>query len=455
MGPRRSEDSWLEDFSILLRPDAIRSMRRKPEFDVFTGSKVSAGLWIAAVAALAGAVGGMLAGPELLTRVWPTFVGLLVVGPALWVAIDRSTRAVFGAQIAYLTGWSIFFGSLVAALSIWSAQLSSAGWAYGVAAGVGFFLLGITGAGIDPPNAGKNESWFLTSSVACPIANCAAVWVYRNCFSEPHALLHSAGVGVIAATPFMAATMALYLKAWNVQEGLDRLAALYLHNDRFLDTAIRLLDVGLRNSPGDAGMYDRRALASALSDKPDIAESDWARHRELAPEGVQWLVSQGWLHLRRERPSEAETAFEEATKRSKKERWAIAGLGLARLRLGDAGGAVEAFERLQGKTIVNGSPTDGHDALSLTCLAEAQLALGEPELAIATATNAIEEFNSVHGRTWLARADAHVRLGDIDAAAKDYKSALRADDEIGVEDRALAGLEVINRSITQEKPRGR
>jgi hypothetical protein len=104
MGPRRSEDSWLEDFSILLRPDAIRSMRRKPEFDVFTGSKVSAGLWIAAVAALAGAVGGMLAGPELLTRVWPTFVGLLVVGPALWVATDRSTRAVFGAQIAYRDG---------------------------------------------------------------------------------------------------------------------------------------------------------------------------------------------------------------------------------------------------------------------------------------------------------------------------------------------------------------
>jgi tetratricopeptide (TPR) repeat protein len=121
------------------------------------------------------------------------------------------------------------------------------------------------------------------------------------------------------------------------------------------------------------------------------------------------------------------------------------------LRLGDAGGAVEAFERLQGKTLVNGSPTDGHDALSLTCLAEAQLALGEPELAIATATNAIEEFNSVHGRTWLARADAHVRLGDIDAAAKDYNSALRADDEIGVEERALAGLEVINRSISQEE----
>lgn len=451
MGRLRSEDSWLEDFSILLRPDVIRSMRRKPDFDVFTGSKVLAGLWIAAVAALAGAVGGMLVGPELLTRVWPTFVGLLVVGPALWVAIDRSTRAMFEAPIAYLTGWSIFFGSLVAALSIWSAQLSSAGWAYGVAAGVGFFLLGSTGAGIDPPNAGTNQSWFLTSAVACPIANCAAVWVYRNCFSEPHTLLHSAGVGVIAATPFMAITMALYLKVWNVQEGLDRLAAMYLHNDRFLDAAIRLLNKGLRNSPDDAGMYDRRALASALSDKPDVAESDWARHRELAPESVQWLISQGWLHLRRERPSEAATAFEEATKRSKKERSAIAGLGLARLRLGDAGGAVEAFERLQGKTLVNGSQSNCHDALSLTCLAEAQLALGETEAAIATATSAIEEFNSAHGRTWLARADARVRLGEIDAAARDYNTALRADDEIGVEDRALAGLEAINCPVNQEE----
>jgi Tfp pilus assembly protein PilF len=451
MGRSNREDSWLEDFSIVLRPDAIRSMRRKPEFDVFTGSKFLAGLWIAVVAALAGAVGGMLAGPELLTRVWPTFVGLLVAGPAIWVTIDRSTRAILGASIAHLTGWSIFFGSLVAALSIWSAQLGSAAWAYGVAAGGGFFLLGITGAGIDPPNAGTNESWFLTSAVACPAASCAAVWVYRNWFSEPHTLLHSAGVGIIAATPFMAVTMALYLKVWNVRDGLNRLAALYLHNDRFLEAAIRLLDKGLRNSPDDAGLYDRRALASALTDNWDVAEADWARHRQLAPRSVRPLISQGWAHLRRERPGEAATAFEEAVEQSKKERWAIAGLGLARLRLGDAGQAVEAFKRLQGKTLVDGSPTDGHDALTLTYLAEAQLALGDNELAIATASDAIEEFDSFHGRTWLARADAHVRLGDIDAAAKDYNSALLADDEIGVEERAIAGLEAINRTVREDE----
>ena len=82
MGSSRDEDSWLEDFSIILRPDAIRSMRRRPEFEVFTGSKLLAGLWLTVVAALAGALGGLLAGPELLTRVWPTFLGVLIVGPA-------------------------------------------------------------------------------------------------------------------------------------------------------------------------------------------------------------------------------------------------------------------------------------------------------------------------------------------------------------------------------------
>ena len=435
-------DSWLEDFSIVLRPDAIGSMRRNPEFDFFTGSKLLAGLWISAVAALAGAVGGMLAGPELFSRVWPTFVGLLVVGPVLWVAIDRSTRAMFGASIAYLTGWTVFFGSLVAALSIWSAQLSSAAWAYGLAGGLGFFLLGITGAGIDPPETDANESWFLTSAVTCPAANCAAVWVYRNWFGEPHTLLHSATVGIIAATPFMAVTMALYLKVWDVRGGLDRLATLYLHNDRFLEPAIRLLEKGLRNSPDDARLYDRRALAAALADKPDVAEADWARLGKLNPKSVRPLISQGWLHLRRERPSEAAIAFEKAVEGSKKERWAIAGLGLARLRLGDARGAVEAFERLAA----------GHDALSLTCLAEAQLALGETELAIATATNAIEEYDSFHGRTWLARADGHARLGKIDAAAKDYNSALRADEEVGVEERALAGLDAIGRPVREDEP---
>ena len=450
MGRSRDEDSWLEDFSIVLRPDAIRSLRRKPGFEVFTGSKIAAGLWIAAVAALAGAVGGVLAGPELLKRVWPTFVGLMVVGPILWVVIDRSTRAIFGAPIAFLAGWSIFFGSLVAALSIWSAQLSTAAWAYGLAGGLGFLLLGITGAGVDPPNARTDESWFLTSAISCPIANCAAVWVYRNGFDQPHTLLHSASVGVIAATPFLTITMALYLKVWNVQAGADRLAALYLHNERFLDAAIKILDRALKRLPNDAELYDRRALAWGLAGNMAAAESDWARHRELAPKSIRPLVSQGWLGLRGGRPLEAAVAFEKAARQRKNDRWAIAGLGLARLRQGDARGAAEAFEQLQGRTQAGGSYVSGHDALSLTWLAEAQLAMGQAEQAVATATNAIEEFDSFHGRTWLVRADAHVRLGNIEAAAKDYNSALRANDEIGIEERALAGLEAIDRQVTDD-----
>ena len=448
---RATADRWLDDFSIVLRPDAIRRMRRNPEFEVFAGSKVLAGLWLAAVAALTGAFAGMLAGPEFLTRVWPTFVGLLVAGPAIWLAIHRSTRAIFGAPIAYLAGWTTFFASLDAALSIWSAQLASAAWAYGLAGGLGFFLLGITGGQIDPPNAKPADSWFLTSAVMCPIANCAAVWAYRNWFGEPHPLLHSASVGVIAATPFMAVTMALYLKVWNVREGFDRLATLYLHHDRFLQAGINLLDKAVKNSPDDAGLYDRRAFARALAGDFDAAEADWARHRELAPQSVRPLVSQGWLQLRRDRPSEALTAFAEAVTQKKNERWAIAGLGLARLRMEDPAGAVDAFERLQGNTVIYGDTVNGHDALTLTWLAEAQLAAGHPELAIQAATDAIEEFDSIHGRTWLARADAHVRLGEINAAAKDFKSALRADQQVGVYERAMAGLEAIKRPVSEDE----
>src|SRR5262245_11074398 len=84
MGRSSDEDRWLEDFSIVLRPDVIRSTLRKPGFEVFAGSKLLAGLWLMAIAAAAGALAGMCAGPESLSRVWPTFVGLLVVGPAMW-----------------------------------------------------------------------------------------------------------------------------------------------------------------------------------------------------------------------------------------------------------------------------------------------------------------------------------------------------------------------------------
>jgi hypothetical protein len=73
-------------------------------------------------------------------------------------------------------------------------------------------------------------------------------------------------------------------------------------------------------------------------------------------------------------------------------------------------------------------------------------------MALSTATDAIEEADSTLGRSWLVRAEANRALGDIDPAAADYNKALWAADEEGIEERALAGLQAIDRAVSQDEP---
>jgi hypothetical protein len=48
------------------------------------------------------------------------------------------------------------------------------------------------------------------------------------------------------------------------------------------------------------------------------------------------------------------------------------------------------------------------------------------------------------------RAEARRLLGDIDGAARDYIKALSVSDEPGIEQRALDGLEAIDRPIDED-----
>jgi Tfp pilus assembly protein PilF len=93
-----------------------------------------------------------------------------------------------------------------------------------------------------------------------------------------------------------------------------------------------------------------------------------------------------------------------------------------------------------------------HGALSLTYLAEAWLASGDAANAISAATEAIDEVDSTHGRSWLVRAEAYRLQGRIEAAAEDYNRAIWTADEPGIEDRAVAGLAAIDRPISEDEP---
>ena len=50
------------------------------------------------------------------------------------------------------------------------------------------------------------------------------------------------------------------------------------------------------------------------------------------------------------------------------------------------------------------------------------------------------------------RAEAKRALGDIDGAERDYNKAWHTDDEEGIQERALAGLDSIDRPINEDGP---
>jgi hypothetical protein len=428
----RERHNWLDNFAFVIEADEIRRLRRNPEYDAFTGSKWLALPWLIAVAAVAGALGGLSVSGAVWSVWWqvilPPLALLLFYGSAYALTLRVSGRAIGG-----LVGWCTFFSVLIGIFTMWAAQTQSSGWAYGIAGPLTFFLLGITGAQLPPPNSKTSEEWFLTSSIAAPAGACLATWLYRNVLTAPGTLASAALMGALAATIFFGVMASLYMLSWHPGRGVLNLAKLLLHGQASAGEAVALLGSAIREEPGDNRLYALRGLARGLS-KDASADDDFAQGQESSD------AMRGWLALRRGDPASACTAFEQALSSGRKV-MRLVGLGVAQLRLGRNEAALATFMNIK---------TDEHDELSLTYLAEAQLACGDADAALATATDAIEELDSVHGRSWLVRADANRALGDIDAAATDYNLAIAAADEVGIHRRAVEGLEAIGRPLTDE-----
>ena len=436
MGPR-DRDCWIYDFSMVLKPDAIRRMRGNPGFEGFTGSRFSAYPGLVLITAIAGAFGGTLVSGALWRQFWLVPLWLAAMAAFTWIVIRLSKP--WQPPIRFLSGWCLFFGVVTAMFAMWGAQLDSSAWAYGIAGGLLFFLVGITGGLIEPPNARRMEDWFLTSAIMAPIGGCMAAWLYRN-HLQPD-LTSAALAGMIASVPFLAVTMALHLAAWRPGRGQRKLAVLLLHNDAFVEDAIPLLDAAIQQEPEDRELTGLRALAKSLAGRNEEAEAEWDALRSADPGTTLPDIGQGWTALRRGDPAKAAVHFTAAMSKGRRDPWPLQGLGIARLRLGDATGALDALRGIRMRD---------HDARSLTYLAQAWLAAADLPNAIEIATAAIEELDSIHGQSWLVRGDAYRARGAIDSADEDYNRALLADDEEGISERALAALEAIDRPVREE-----
>jgi tetratricopeptide (TPR) repeat protein len=417
---KRKRDGWLGDFSFVLSKDYFRSVRREPQYEVFSGSKSLALVWLLVVAAAGGALGGTLVSGALWGPWWQPLAWIGVLVAAGTIAVP-STLSLSGQPLGFMVGWSLFWGLLIAG-------------------GVGF-LVGITQGIYEPDDLQGHDGFFAISMIAAPAGACLSGWLYRYGLLGHSGLASAAFAGTVAGLIFLGPSMAYFFSRLDNLDGLKRLASLLLHHDEAVGEAIVVLNMAIRLAPGDASLFDRRALAHALSSNAAAAERDWARAAELEPGSIAPTISRGWLALRRDRASEAATHFAEAGRASSRERWAWIGLAVAKLRLGDAAQAIAALEQV---------PEAKRQALDLTYMAEALLAEGNTTSAEQTATDAIDELDSIHGRSWIVRAKARRLLGDIDGAAKDYNKALRATDEPWIEQHALDGLESIDRAIEED-----
>jgi len=436
-----SSDRWLEDFSYVLTADDMRSRRQSYAYEVFAGSKPLAWAWLAAVATLGGALGGTLASGALwrsLVQVplWPVVTTLAAI------LVRRATLAVSGSALAFLVTWCFFWSMLIGLVAMWAAQRVGSGWAYAIAGGFGW-LVGLVQGVYEPEDLEGRDLFFGASMVGAPLGASVATWLHRNLLGNPTSLAAAGMTGAVAGALFLAPAMAVLLARLNNVQGLRRIAALLLHRDDTAGEAVSVLDAAIRLAPHDDALLDRRALANALAGRDAAAEADWTRHLERSPESPAPDIARGWVQLRRGYPSEAAVSFEAALARSKRDRMGRIGLGVARLRSGDAAGAVQSLDQIPGRHI---------DALSLTYLAEAHLAAGNPRAAAEAAGDAIDELDSIFGRTWLVRAEARRALGDIDGAARDFNKAWHVGEEEGIQDRALAGLDAIERPLEEDEP---
>jgi hypothetical protein len=87
--------------------------------------------------------------------------------------------------------------------------------------------------------------------------------------------------GTLAGSILLGPSMAYFFSRLNNVGGSKRVSSLLLHRDETAGEAIVPLNVAIRLAPGDASLFDRRALAHALSGSEAAAERDWGAGRRV------------------------------------------------------------------------------------------------------------------------------------------------------------------------------
>jgi len=336
--------AWVEDLNVYVDDEEVAETEAllKPDL-IYSGSKLAAALWLSLVGTSAGAFAAVTFCPGIRQSV-TVFAIYLMVALLLLGGLRPATRFLVGRPVVWPAGTTFFWSVLIACCAVLSAGFASAWLAYGLSVGGGFFIAMVHGS-LTPTSVKRENEWMMSALALGPLACVLATWASRNIFSDAGAISAAAAVGAIAAGVYSAPMSALLFYLWDEGHGFRHMAVLLLHNDNFAPKAVGYLDAAIARAPADPDLYNLRAIARAKMGDLDLADADWRRAEELAPESAEPLMNRGVSHLEKGDLNKAVLALEAAMARDPGNATVHCNLGVALERRGELDRAIDHYDR--------------------------------------------------------------------------------------------------------------
>ena len=408
----------------------VETAREMEKTTVYGGSTIAAGACVSVIGILGGIFGALTFSGGVRSSLL-VFAAYLVGSLVLLRFLYPVTVKCFGATVAWLSFFALFWTALLSGMAVVGARIDSAFWGYGLSGGVGLFV-GLMYGSLTPGVVKREEIWMTLSLPLAPLASVVATRYLRGSVGATDSIATAALGGIIASAVFIVPTSVLLVAVWDRAHGLSRMGLLYLHNDNFAPKAVAYLDRAIALAPNDAQLYNLRGIAWSKMDQPDRAREDWRTAEGLAPKDPEMRLNRGADFLRQGKLDEAIEALESALALDANHPTVHSNLGTAFERRGDLERAIACYDRAialvpdYAKAYSNRGFAQYRRGAYAEALQDCERAVAlEPELAMAHVN----------------RAHALAALGRTEDARNAYREVLELDADPAVEEEALRGLE--------------
>jgi Flp pilus assembly protein TadD len=425
--------AWFDDLTHYMDDAEVVSTAEAMEPGLVPGrARIATAVLVAAVGAVAGALGGVTLSPAIRTSMLGFIAYLVGAGVVLRFVYPLGVRAL-GRNAGWLAGQAFLWAALLGFFAVLGARRGSWLWAYVLSVGMGFFV-GMMNGSLQPGVVRNEEAWMGISFPMGALSAGLATWFLRSMPGATDTLTGAALGGALAGGLYHVVMAVALVRLWDQAYGLSRMAVLYLHNDNFAPQAVAYLDRAIALAPRDASYYNLRGIAWSKMGEADRAAEDWRKVSELVPSDPEPHLNRGVDHLRRGELDHAIEALRAALAIKPDQPTAHSNLGAALERKGELDAAIEHYTRA-----VELQP-DYANAYSNRAFAWYRQ--GDHDRALVDGDRAIA-LNPRLTMAHVNRGHVLVALGRNDEAADSYRAAIELDPEPAIREEALQGLEAL------------